>query len=83
MDIKIGANGDLNLNMTPAGDLRLQFSEKDTLTDETVQVDLHPKVLGDSLVKLLGGAAWVQGLVNVIIAELSALIPSDAPAPLK
>lgn len=78
MDIKIGAGGDFNLNMNANGDLVAAFDEKDTLTEENVNVIIHPAILGQKLVQLLGGATWLQGLVNVVVAELAALIPADA-----
>jgi hypothetical protein len=74
MDIKVGAGGDVQLTMTPAGDVQLAFTEVDTLTNETVNVILHPTILAATLTKILGGSPFAAGIVNFAISELPTII---------
>lgn len=75
MDLKVGAGGDLTVTVGQNGDIVLAFKDTEKLSDQQVSVALHPQVLGAALVSVLGGASWVQSLVNFLIAELIALTP--------
>lgn len=74
-DFKIGANGDLAVSLSAAGDIVLSFTDNEALSAQSVNVAIHPAVLGDGLVKILGGASWAQSLVGFLLAELEALAP--------
>lgn len=75
MDIKIGANGDINLSVNAAGDVVVAFTDKEVLSDQGGQVALHPAAVSAALVKALGGSPTIQAIVGYAIPALVALLP--------
>ena len=74
-DFKIGANGDLSISLNTAGDIVLKFTDPEAISEQDINIAIHPQALGQALVGVLGGAPWSQSLVNFLITELTALVP--------
>ncbi len=75
---KFGATGSIQVDLEVTG-LKIQASESDVITDESANVTLHPDLVIDGLVKILGGGSWVSGMGDMLKKELAALAAPKAP----
>lgn len=75
MDLKIGANGNLQLGVNASGDIVVMLTDNETLSAQGANVALHPAAVSAALLGLFGGAAWAQSALAVVIPLLVAALP--------
>lgn len=75
MDIKIGANGDLQLGVNQAGDIVAVLADNEALSEQGGNIAIHPAALSAALLKLLGGAAWAQSALAIVIPLAVSALP--------
>jgi hypothetical protein len=77
MQLKLGANGEVDIFVNADGDVVLKLVDKEALSDQGADLALHPQALSAALVKLFGGAAWAQAVVGYAVPALIALLPKQ------
>ncbi len=75
MDLKIGANGSLNISKNAAGDIVLVLADKEAISDQSGVVAIHPGAVSAEIVKLFGGSAAAQSIVGIAMQLLLAALP--------
>jgi hypothetical protein len=77
MDLKVGANGDLSVSVSSAGDIVISLVDNEADSSQSANIALHPQVLGAALVKAMGGSALAGEAVNFVLAALQASLKAS------
>ena len=67
-----GATGKVSVDVTTEG-LVIDVTESEKLSDQSIHEAIHPTLVVDGLVSLLGSPSWAVGLATMLKAELAIL----------
>lgn len=67
-----GATGKISVDVTSDG-LVIDVSDSEKMSDQSIHEVIHPTVVIDGLVHLLGSPSWMVNLATMLKAELVAV----------